>query len=129
MTLPLKLALRKRRTRMVAWKYWQHGKSIALPSIDLEYFDSSSYSWSANFDTHKIVDVWNMKEKALHINWKELIALYYSLRSFKIYFQKKRVKLFSDSKIKVKFVNKMVTTKNLVCKDFVKNICFFCVKT
>ena len=30
-------------------------KPIALPSIDLEYFcDLSSYSWGANFDTHKI---------------------------------------------------------------------------
>ena len=30
-------------------------KLIALPSIDLEYFcDSSSYSWDAHFDTHKI---------------------------------------------------------------------------
>ena len=44
-------------------------KPIALPSIDLEYFcDSSSYSWNANFDTHKIGGAWNMKEKALHIN-------------------------------------------------------------
>ena len=41
-------------------------KPIALPSIDLEYFfDSSSYSWGANSDKHKIGGAWNMKEKAL----------------------------------------------------------------
>ena len=73
-------------------------KPIALPSIDLEYFcDSSSYSWGANFNTHKIGGAWDMKEKALHINCKELLAVYYSLRSFKTYFQNKHVKIFSDS--------------------------------
>ena len=44
-------------------------KPIALPCYYLEYFcDSPSYSWCANFDTHKIVGAWNMKEKSLHIN-------------------------------------------------------------
>ena len=62
-------------------------KPIALPSIDLEYFcDSSSYFWGANFDTRKIGGAWNMKEKALHINCKELLAVCYSLRSFKTSF-------------------------------------------
>ena len=56
-------------------------KPTALPSIDLEYFcDSTSYSWGANFETHRIGGDWNMKEKALHINCKELLAVYYSLR-------------------------------------------------
>ena len=73
-------------------------KPIALPSIDLEYFcDSSSYSWGAHFDTHNIGGAGNVKEKALHINCKELLAVYYFLRSFKSYFQNKLVKIFSDS--------------------------------
>ena len=64
-------------------------KPIALPSIDLEYFcDSSSYSWNANFGIHKIGGAWNMKEKTLHVNCKELLAVYYSLRSFKNLFPK-----------------------------------------
>ena len=47
-------------------------KPIALSSIDLEYFcGSSSFSWDANFDKHKIGVAWNMKEKVLHINCKE----------------------------------------------------------
>ena len=47
-------------------------KYIALRSIDLEFFYvSSSYSWGASFDTHKIGGARNMKEKALHINCKE----------------------------------------------------------
>ena len=44
-------------------------KTIALPSIDLEYFcDLSSYSWGAHFDAHKIGGAWNMKEKAQNMS-------------------------------------------------------------
>ena len=104
-------------------------KPIALPSIDLEYFcDSSSYSWGANFNTHKIGGAWDMKEKALHINCKELLAVYYSLRSFKTHFQNKHVKIFSDSQVGVQLINKMGTTKSSICNDIVKNIWLFCVK-
>ena len=88
-------------------------KPIALPSIDLEYFcDLSSYSWGANFNTHKIGGAWDMKEKALHINCKELLAVYYSLRSFKTYFQINHVKIFSDSQVGVQIKNKMGITKS-----------------
>ena len=31
--------------------------------------------------THKIGGAWNIKEKALHINYKELLAVHYCLRS------------------------------------------------
>ena len=104
-------------------------KPIALPSIDFEYFcDSSSYSWGANFNTHKIGGAWDMKEKALHINCQELLAVYYSLRSFKTHFQNKHVKIFSDIQVGVQLINKMGTTKSSICNDIVKNIWLFCVK-
>ena len=104
-------------------------KPIALPSIDLEYFcDSSSYSQDANFDTHKIGGVWNIKETVFHINCQELLAVYYSLRIFKTYFQSKHVKIFSDSQVGVQIINKMGTTKSSICNDIVKNIWLFCAK-
>ena len=79
-------------------------------------------------DKHKISGVWNIKEKALHINSKELLAVYYSLRTFKTYFQNKHVKVFSDSQVRVQITNKVGATKISICNDIVKNICFFCVK-
>ena len=98
-------------------------KTIAFPSVDFEYFcDSSSYSWGAHYDTYKICGAWNLKEKALHINCKELLAVYYTLRSFKTYFQSKHVKIFSDSHVGIRIINKMETTKSLICNDIVKNI-------
>ena len=47
----------------------------------------------AKFDINKIGEVWNMKEKVLHIKCKELLAVYYCLRSFKTYFQNKHAEL------------------------------------
>ena len=69
-----------------------------------------------------------MKEKALHINCKELLAVYYSLRSLKTYFQNKHVKIFSDSQVGVQIINKMGTTKSSICNEIIKNTCLFCVK-
>ena len=106
-------------------------KLIALTSIDLEYFcDSSSCSWSANFDTHtcKIGGAWNMKEKALNINCKELLALYYAVRSFTTYFQNKHIKIFSDGQVEEQIINKMVATRSSICNNVAKNIWLFCVK-
>ena len=104
-------------------------KPIALPSSDLKYFcDSSSYSWGANFDTQKIGGAWNMKEKALHINCKQLLAVYYSFRSSKTYFQNKHVKIFLDSQVGIQIINKMGTTKSSICNDIVKNMWLFVLK-
>ena len=66
-----------------------------------------------------------MKEKVLHINCKELLAVYFSLRSFKIYFQNKYVKIFSDSQVGVQITNNMGTTKSSIYNYIVNNICFF----
>ena len=69
-----------------------------------------------------------MKETVLHINCQELLAVYYSLRIFKTYFQSKHVKIFSDSQVGVQIINKMGTTKSSICNEIIKNTCPFCVK-
>ena len=69
-----------------------------------------------------------MKEKTLHINCKELLAVYYSLRSFETYFQEKHVKIFSDSRVGVHIINKMGRTESSICNDIVMNIWLFCFK-
>ena len=54
--------------------------------------------------------------------------MYYSLRSFKTYFQNKHVKIFSDSQVGVQIINKMGTTKSSICNEIIENTCLFCVK-
>ena len=60
-------------------------------------------------------------KKGLHTNCKELLAVYYSLRSFKTYFQNKHVKIFSNSQVRAQIMNKMGTTKSCICNDITKN--------
>ena len=104
-------------------------KPVPWPSDDLDYFcDSFPYSLGANFDMHKIVGAWNIKEKVPHINCKKLLGVYYSLRSLKTFFQNKHVKIFLDSQVRVQITNKMETTKSSNCNDIVKNIWLFCVE-
>ena len=78
--------------------------------------------------TRKIGGAWNMKEKALNINCKELLALYYAVRSFTTYFQNKHIKIFSDGQVEEQIINKMVTTRSSICNNVAKNIWLFCVK-
>ena len=78
--------------------------------------------------THKIGGAWNIKEKALHINYKELLAVHYCLRSFKTYFQDKHVKILSDIQVGEPITNKMGTTKTSIFDDIMKNIWLFCFK-
>ena len=99
-------------------------KPIALPSLDFKEGFIFIF-FGANFDTHKIGSAWNIKEKAFHINCKELLAVYYSLRSLKTYLQNKHVKIFSKVQVGVQIINKMRTTKSSVCNDIVKKICLF----
>ena len=66
-----------------------------------------------------------MKEKVLHINCKELLAAYYSLGSFKTYFQNKHNEIFPDSQLGVQIINKMGTTKSSICNDIVRNVGLF----
>ena len=69
-----------------------------------------------------------MKEKAHYINCKKLLAVYYSLRSFKTYFQNKHVKIFSDSQVEVQTINRIGATESSICNDIVKNIWLFVSK-
>ena len=68
-----------------------------------------------------------MKEEALHINRKELLAAYYTLRSFKTYFYK-HVKIFSDSYVGVQIMNKMEKLKVQFLTIMSKIFGFFCQK-
>ena len=77
---------------------------------------------------HRVCGAWNMKEKALYFNCKELLAVYDSLSSFKTYFQNKHVKIFSDSQLGVQIINEMKTTKTSICNDIVKNVWLYCVR-
>ena len=68
--------------------------------------------------THRTGVAWNMKEKAVHINCQELLAVYYSLRCFKMYFQTINVKIFSDSQVRVQITAAHIPGAENVIGDY-----------
>ena len=68
--------------------------------------------------THRTGGAWNMKEKAVHINSQELLAVYYSLRCFKMYFQTINVKIFSDSQVRVQITAAHIPGAENVIGDY-----------
>ena len=69
---------------------------------------------------------WDVTEQSYHINVRELIAIYYALRSFKNCCTHKHVKIYSDSTAAVGIVNKMGSSKSALCNQICKNLWLFC---
>ena len=67
-----------------------------------------------------------MKENTLHINVKEILAIYYALRSFCLAFMYSHTKVFSDNTTSVYTINKMGSSKSLDCNRVVRDIWEFC---
>ena len=69
---------------------------------------------------------WSETEKKHHINEKELLAIFYTLKSFKFDLQGKHIKTFSDSTTAVAVINKMGTCKNHALNKRAHQIWGFC---
>ena len=56
---------------------------IQTPSITSEiYWDASNSSWETVFNVSFRGGAWNEYEFNLHINRKEMLAIYFSIRSY-----------------------------------------------
>ena len=86
---------------------------IHPPIIDTELFcGASDFAWGGVFETKPTGSARSGAEKGYHINGKELIVIFYTLKSFKFNFQGKHMKVFSDKTTAVAMINKMGTCKN-----------------
>ena len=100
---------------------------IHPPIIVTEIFcDASNLGWGTVFDDRTTSGVWNYYEIDLHINVKEMLAIYYALRSYAIDLKGKHVKVFSDNMVAVKVINKMGTSKSNSCNQTAQVIWQFC---
>jgi len=100
--------------------WWKENHSnenwICPPKIDFEmYCDASNFAWGAVFYNESTGGAWSDSEKSLHINMQELLAIYYSLRSFSKYIIGKHIKVFSDNTSAVAIINKMGTCRSQGC--------------
>ena len=86
---------------------------IHPPIIDTELFcGASDFAWRGVFETKPTGSTRSEAEKGYRINGKELLAIFYTLKSFKYDFQGKHMKFFSDKTTAVAMINKTGTCKN-----------------
>lgn len=118
---------------LIWWKNAQYENWIHPPKISLELRcdastggKNSSGAWGAVCQGVKTGGAWNLQEQGYHINVRELIAIYFTIRSFLQCCEGKHVLVFSDSTSAIGIVNKMGTSKNLLCNDLAKNLWHFC---
>ena len=81
------------------------------PVSDTIYTDSSEFAWGSVFDTQKTGGAWSFEEASLHINIKEMIAIFFTVKSFFRDRVKRHVQVFCDNTTAVAGVNKMGSSK------------------
>ena len=100
---------------------------IATPPIKFKmHCDASNTGWGVKFLSFNTGGSWSLKEQVLHINLKEMLAIFYSLNTFKGYIKHSHVLIFSDNTTAVSVINHMGTSKSQDCNALAKSIWDFC---
>ena len=81
--------------------------SLLKKNIDSQLVtEVSSIAWGALTDAHKTQEFWSNCVAYENSNYKDLLAVYMGLRSFKNILRNKHVQILSDNITVVAFVNK-----------------------
>ena len=89
---------------------------------------SKNKGWGAAMEEISIGGAWKATEFDLDINIKEMIAVYYSIRSFKDRLKNTHTRVLTDNTTAVAVINKMGTTHNDHCNRIAQDIWTFCKK-
>ena len=82
----------------------------------------------AVLDEHKIGGQWTYQEQQNHINYLEMLSIWFALKSFKSKIQNKHIKVLCDNTTAVSYINNMGGCKSSDCNDMAKTIWLWCVK-
>lgn len=93
---------------------------IELPITDTIFTDGSSMGWGASSQFGKINGRQIDKERDLHIDNLELLAILINFESFKINFLRKHVKIMSDSAIAISHINNAGCSKSITYHEIAK---------
>ena len=100
-----------------------------LPIAYTIYIDSSDIGWGAVFENKRTGGPWEEVEvTSLHINIREMLAVYFAIRSFREMFRGKHIKVHSDNTTTVQVTNKMGSTHSIECNSTAQLIWQFCRK-
>lgn len=96
------------------------------PDITIQT-DASLSGWGAVFDLEKIGGRWSEYEQEKHINYLEMLAIWFALKSFKDKVYNKHVKILSDNSTAVSYINNMGGCKSQDCNQIAKEIWIWCI--
>ena len=78
--------------------------------------DSSDIGWGVVFKNKRTGGPWEEVEvKSLHINIREMLAVYFAIRYFREMFRD--IEVHSDNTTTVQFINKMGSTHSIECNS------------
>ena len=88
--------------------------------------DASLSGWGAVLNKEKTGGRWTPKEMKHHINYLELLAILYALKSFELHLKNfTHIKILSDNTTAVSYINNMGGVKSLACNSLAKSIWFW----
>lgn len=94
-------------------KWWENSilnsvKNINMENFDLEIFtDASNTGWGAVCGNNKTHGFWGEIEGSHHINYLELLAIFYALRCFALNKSHINIVFRVDNKTAIAYINKM----------------------
>ena len=101
---------------------------IQLPDIDIViYTDASEQGWGATDGISPTVGQW-LPSGNQHINFLELKAVYFAIKSYCKNYGFKHVRIMTDSQTAVTYINHMGGTKSVACNNIALSIWDFCIK-
>ena len=113
-------------TELVWWKnnVFTTSAPIRWPAISIEIASdaSSLIGWGATCGSERTGGAWSALEAEIHISVKEMIAIYYAIRSFVHLLKGRHVRVLCDNTTAVGVVNKMGSTRSPDCNKMARKI-------
>lgn len=108
---------------------YQQQRKITRGNPDLILItDASMTGWGAHCGNEKIGGRWNLQESAHHINYLELLAIFYGLKSFcRNSAQNSHVQVKTDNTCAVSYINSMGGIRSPECNDIAVQVWQWCI--
>ena len=95
------------------------------PEVTL-YTDSSDYGWGGHLENQKIAGQWDLETQKLHINVKEMMAIWETMKYFQNQIMHKSVMVATDNTSCVAYLNKLGGTKSAKLQELTVQILSWC---
>ena len=103
-------------------RHISHGK----PHFTL-FSDSSKKGWGGHDGSVSTGGRWTEQEQEFHINYLEILAIFFVLKSFCSQVKNKHVRIFTDNATAKAYINNMGGTRSPLCNRIAKDIWVWCL--